>query len=363
MTVDVAAWIDGSQPTDAEVDAWADQIAGAGINTAILSLNVGVGDVWIPRWKPAKLARCTDALRARGLSVQWMPWLKATKEAIDQQIEALAGLFAHSSPDQISPDAEGHTKWHGWGEEGVDLAPYFAESLARLKGCPEAFGVTAIPPFNGPRKQDLALMFALAEYGPVEGQPQGYSQYQPNKTWTHNPVFRPGPIQKHVLGSWWVTHDDGRTLPIAPLTSIRYGQMGFCQAHPTGPRGVAALELAHATVAESGLVSKVSYWAWKGMKSSPRTIGFLRRISGSAGYKFEDTGTMHEGVLELQRLLLKAGYNPGELDGKLGPLTIGNATAYRNDARFFPDELANVELLELIDTHIGSVPSPWETTT
>lgn len=271
-SLSIGAWIDGLPPKTPQVQAWATSIAQAGIHCATIVLNAGVEPYHMPRWDAATLALATEALRDLGLEVWWSFWIVATDMAIEEQVAALEGLLVESTPDGVEFDAEGNHDEAGWGPNGELMGQYMAEMLSQLTALPGRLAVTAIPPRAGIRPQDMALMEALAQVRPVEGRPQAYSQYQKNKAWTHNPLFRPARIQRHALDQWLPLIGDG------PLSNVRCGLMAGFQRFPKpSPTGVDALRVALDTVRDHD-IHEVSYWSWKLFKDRRDITGFLKRM-------------------------------------------------------------------------------------
>ena len=340
----IGAWIDGPHPRKGSVDKWAASIRAAGITVARIVTNAGVKPYHLPRWRPELLGQAVKALQALDVEVWLMVWPIATSKGVEELVASLPGLLSHATPTGIEFDAEGNHNSIGWGKAGVELSI----KLARLlKDEPTTrslkMGVTAIPPVKGVRAQDRALMRALTDAGyHVTGAPQAYSQYQ-SKAWTHNAMFRPGPIQRHSAEQWLSLLDEGL------IADIHFGLMAGFQNHPKpSPTGREALEVALSTAASScgDRVDTYIYWSWKAIKGRKSTISFLKHASGDSAYTLEPMPRRLP-VAELQARLVAMGYQLGRVDGKAGPRTLAALGAYRDDASFAPIEWADPTIEQL----------------
>ena len=333
------------------------------LDEASFLLNAGVEPVYISRISPAKLRHLTELAKVNDITPWWMTFPHSTDKRVALY---LADITAHlkdcpprALPEGIEIDAENRHDKIGWGPSGARLALPMLKGLKEL-GVTKVY-VTCVIFRSGLRKQDMALIEAANELGLWVGlAPQGYSKDDPSKTWDNGRLFRPGVMQSFVMDICGPLTEDGT------IDELRMGGMVAYQNHPEPwPDNREALEVAHDTAYSRGCRAW-RYWVLDQVSRRDGDEDFLRRAShrtAPAGYVFDpedaepepaptptpEAGGRRAKVKALQERLIVKGYQPGGVDGLIGPKTRAAIEAYKMALCYVPASWADAELDGLIE--------------
>lgn len=259
--MNIGIWIDGPAPTEAQIPAWADEIASTGARLASLWC-VGT-PLHLPRWGARALLLATQALRERGLVVRWTIWGDSRPDRIQEQRAAWAQIvpafWAAGEPlAEIEVDLE-----EAW-RDGAGAA-LLAQELGTL-----GLTITACNSVPGP-KVSKAVRAVLDLPGVQEWTLQAYSQYT-EKEWTHDPLVRPVTFQAYAA------RFAQPPLEAGIVTRWRCGLITINQAHPAPhPRGIAALDAA----ADEALrhTDLLCLWSWKHLRGQGAVLDWVRGLA------------------------------------------------------------------------------------
>ena len=274
----IGVWADGAPPRARDAEGWARAVAATGVRRASLWM-LRRSDSGPPLgWTPDAVVIATAALRAEGVEALWCVWPRATKPALRElraELERVwaAGLRLGVAPAPVDLDLEGTRDASGWGPGGAALAGELLEAVGARDEDGLRARVNCVPPARGLRAQDLAVA-----QDPRVGALclQTYSQWNPNKAWTHADYYRPGVIQRAGLrlGAQARAARSGRAL------DLHLGQIVIFQNHPAPhARGYEALDAALLVALEgvrAGAVSGVDLWSLRHLRGlGPQGVAWV----------------------------------------------------------------------------------------
>lgn len=327
------------------------KLKGLNMDDASFLLNAGIEPVYISRAPKESLHKITEESRKNGITPWWMTFPHSTKTRVDAYLADLVKLLDCDDkfkPEGIEIDAENKYDTIGWGPSGKHLAKHLMEGLYGL-GVKKVY-ITCVIFRSGFRAQDMALLEAAQELDMWVGlAPQGYSKDDPKKTWDDGELFRPGVMQSFVMD--WCEP----LLKKGVIDELRMGGMVAFQNHPDPwPDDIEALRTAHDTAYSRGCRAW-RYWALDQVGSKDGDEKFLReapfRKSKTSAYKFpgkEPDKSKRTKIKELQTHLKQKGYNPGVVDGIMGPKTKAVLDAYKMALLYVPSSWADTDLDALI---------------
>ena len=249
----VLVWLDGPIPT--HLATWAAQAAQM----------CDVAAVWTPkedahhlcRWRLGHLVDALRALQAQGLETRLTVWATSHASEWAQQSAWLRDVYelcAVGGVERPGLDLDAEEAWRT--TQTLEQIGEFAAQW-RLK----------VAANYVPSLRLSAATLALCR-APWVGEivPQAYSQWQPAKAWTHDPLIRPRVFQRHALAQAGQIQA-GRTT----AASVRVGLMAAFQGHPAPhPQGLAALDAAVEECQRTG-VGDVALWSAKHLTGDKAT--------------------------------------------------------------------------------------------
>lgn len=332
-------WLDAPRPAQGGVDVWLERLRALDgrlvFQRLVVVLNAGTGHLHLPTWDQDALLSLTAGAQAQGVQVDWMTWLIATPPAVQQTVQALGALWRRAQAAGVLMgqlgqqwDAEGPANSSGWGPAGGDLAGQLLDGVLAQPVRPGRWGVTAVPPLAGIRRQDAKLVQAHAERGLVcEVWPQGYSKDDPGKDWDDARLYRPGVIQAHTAQQW-------RALGLPVWGGLMVAHQNHPKPWPTGHQAI--MEAVASYLWHD--VHQVAFWAHKAFpadqwQTRSGLVGLMDQLThpdhAAALDQLVDAvprnvlrgSSAQPGALEVQQALARAGLNPGPLDGIMGART------------------------------------------
>ena len=234
-----------------------------GFTDAVLGIGDDSDGRFRCKYSTARIVASAEAVRALGVRVHLMSWVRRQKTFIDEMAAVLLPLCREADAATLMLDAEG--SWHRY--QGISAAAAAARVRERLRGLPCPLGVTGLSNLH----KTVAPLLAVCDYGLG----QAYSIWKPGGAhWSHGAATEPGPQQAASFASWG-TGNKPLIMGLSNYWAARPARNGL------PPMDVETSLNTSLQAAETAGANEVAYWSLKWLRQKSNAAKIARRITAA----------------------------------------------------------------------------------